>query len=322
MSSLTLHQNIVQKFHEEYLAAVSPIVEQASPVSLAQRWDVLFQCSIAPKPEWMAPDSLAAMLDLYQVPSHEHLMPKYLGDDFHWGAIVSPRVATTTGEPIAFIEHWFVTDPGDLDHVVEAVKTQWPFPYSAIWIPMAPRHRCAPFINELESVNLKECAYVADWGRARPEVSSATKLSSFSCATNQALDSWGPDFCHVLKQGRAALIPERERASLRKRIESCLQTGGIVNLHDDQGLAAHVSWCQGSEAELLIPQCWNVPYIFVRHDLRGQGLAKHMYALAAQNMGLDEIPLICARVQEDNLPSVRALEAVGAERVLEYYTVG
>lgn len=321
MNRLTLHKNIVQKFREEYLATVSPIIEHASPISLAQRWNVLFQCSIAPQPEWIAPDFLMAMLDMYQVPSYENLLPRYFGNEECWGAIVSPRVATTTGEPIAFIEHWFVSDPGDLEQITEAVKKLWPFPYAAIWIPITPGHRCASMIKGLESGCLKECAYVADWDRSRPEVRSVTKFSQFSCSTNQDLDSWWPDFCQVLSRGGTAPIPEFGIASLRKTMEACPQNGGIVTLQDDQGLAAHVSWYKGSDAELLIPQCWNIPYIFVRDDLRGQGLAKYVYALASQNMAFDEIPLVCARAQADNQPSIKALETVGAERVLEYYTV-
>lgn len=322
MTSQSLSQNIVQKFREEYLAAVAPIVGQASPVSLVQRWDVLFQCSIAPKPEWIAPDLLATMLDLYQVPSHDQLLPKYLGNEEQWGAIVSPRVGTSTGEPIAFIEHWFVTDPSDLEQGVDAIKKLWPFPFQSIWISMSPQHRCVPYIKEWKHTCLAECAYVADWSHSRPEPRSATKFNELTCSTNQAVDSWWPELCREMIRDDVGLKSGREIDSLGKEMVLCLQTGGIVNLYDHRGFAAHVSWCKGGEAELLIPQCWNVPFIFVRSDLRGQGLAKHVYALASQKMVLDEIPLVCARVQADNQPSVKALDAVGAERVLEYYTVG
>ncbi len=322
MNPPTLHQHIIQKFCEEYLASISPLITRASKVSLAQRWEVFFQCSIAPPPEMIDPELRDSMLNLYQVPSLDYLLPKYLGEEEQRGAIVSPRVATATGTPIAFVEHWFVTDPKDLTLVVESVKKHWPFPFDAIWIPLCPDHRCASFLAGWENARLEECVYVADWGCSKPEVLSATKFSQFTCSTNQELIAWWPDFLRALNRDGVGQRSEDEVISLKRAMESCLRTGGIVNLYDHQGLAAHVSWRKGSQAELLIPQCWNVPYIFVRDDLRGQGVAKHLYALASQHMALDEIPLICARVQAENLPSQKVLEAVGAEKVLDYYTVG
>jgi len=322
MNSPTLHQHIIQKFCEEYLASISPLITRASKVSLAQRWEVFFQCSIAPSPEMVDPELRDSMLNLYQVSSLDCLLPKYLGVEEQWGAIVSPRVATDTSAPIACIEHWFVTDPKDLTLVVESVKKHWPFPFEAIWIPLCPEHRCASFLAGWENARLEECVYVADWSCSRPEVLLPTKFSQFSCSTNQELNAWWPDLFRALDLSDSGLISEGEVASLKKGMVSCLQTGGIVNLSDHRGLAAHVSWFKGSEAELLIPQCWNVSYVFVRDDLRGQGVAKHLYALASQHMALDEIPLVCARVQAENLPSQKVLEAVGAEKVLDYYTVG
>ncbi|MDA0738571.1 MAG: hypothetical protein O2999_07600 [Nitrospirae bacterium] len=322
MNSPTLHQHMIQKFCEEYLASISPLITRASKVSLVQRWEVFFQCSIAPSPGMIDPELLDSMLNLYQVASLDGLLPKYLGVEEQWGAIVSPRVATDTGAPIACIEHWFVTDPKDLTLVVESVKQHWPFPFEAIWIPLCPEHRCASFLAGWENARLEECVYVADWGCSRPEVLSLTKFSQFTCSMNQELNAWWPDLFRELDRDGSPLKSEHEVLSLKRMMESCLQTGGILNLYDYRGLAAHVSWLKGSEAELLIPQCWIVPYIFVRDDLRGQGFAKHLYALASQHMALDEIPLVCARVQAENLPSQKVLEAVGVEKVLDYYTVG
>jgi hypothetical protein len=322
MNFMTLHQHIIQKFREEYLASISPIIDRASPVSMAKRWDLLFQCSISPNLEMIDPELQDSLLNLYQVHSLDFLFPKYFGNDEQWGAIVSPRISTTTGGPIAFIEHWFVTDPRDLTLVIESVKSRWPFDFEAIWIPLCPGHRCASFLQQQENVCLKECAYVADWSRSKPEVLSGTKFSQLTYSTNQKVNAWWPDLFRELSREESAATSEREMTSLKKRMEPCLRTGGIVNLHDDWGLAAHISWSQGSEAELLIPQCWNIPFIFVRSDLRGQGMAKHLYGLAAQKMVFDEMPLVCTRVQSPKQPSWKALESVGAERVMEYYKVG
>ena len=317
-----LSPDIIQKFREEYLASLPPIIDAASTVSLAQRWEVLLQCSISPRAELISPDLLSALLDLYQVTFLEQLLPKYLGEDSQWGAVVSPRMANTTGEPIAFVEQWFVVEPSNLRSLVAAVKARWPFPFSAIWIFLSPRHRCASYLSGWEAARLEECAYVADWGRARPAVPSVTKFSQFSCSLNQEMNVWWPDLFQELNRDGSASRSDGEVTSLKRGMEFCAKTGGIVNLYDARGLAAHISWSQGSEADLLIPQCWSIPFIFVRADLRGRGLAKHLYAFASQNMALEKIHFICARVQGENQASGKALESVGAERVMEYYTVG
>ncbi len=322
MNTLTVPQYIVPKFRDEYLAAVSPIVEQASSISLVQRWDVLFQCSIAPKREWMAPDFLATMLDVYQVLSHDQLMPKYLGNEEHWGAIVSPRIDTASGKPIAYIEHWFVSQSNDLEQVVEAIKKLWPFPFQAIWIAMSPQHRCVPFIQERKNACVKEYVYVADWSHSRPEPTSSTNFHEFTCLPNEPLDSWWRDFTQALNRDGKEWISEREIDSMRKGMQLSLKTGGLLNLYDLHGLAAHISWSKGSEIELLLPECWNITYIFVREDLRGQGLATYMYALASQNMSLVDISLICAHAQAAKPSSCQALESVAAERVLTFYAIG
>ncbi|MDT7043532.1 hypothetical protein [Candidatus Nitronereus thalassa] len=318
---MNLSQDIIQKFREEYLTSLPPIIDRASTVRLSHRWDGLFQCSITPRAELISPDLLSSMLDLYQVPSFEQLLPKYLGEDAQWGGIVSPRVANITREPIAYVEQWFVSDPGDLKTLIEAIKTRWPFPFAAIWIPLSPRHRCASILPGWESARLAECAYVADWGCTRPDVPSVTKFNQFSCALNQGLDEWWPDLFQELNRDISASKADSEISSLKNSLESCLRTGGILTLHDVRGMAAVISWARGSDAELLIPQCWNIPCIFVRPDLRGQGLAKHLYALASQNMLLEENPFMCARVHGENQASCKALESVGAERVMEIFTV-
>ena len=321
MNGSELPSRIIQKFREERLSTVSSIISRASPILVEQRWDVLFQCSLDPKVEWIVPDLLETMLSVYHVPSYEQLIPKYLGDDDHWGAIVAPRVATTTGEPIAFIEHWFVTDPCDVANMVLTVSARWPLPCRGIWFPLCPQHRCAPFVKGWNKAGLQECVYVADWNRFNLEVTSSKEFSHLTCSTNENLDAWWPDFCRLVTRDGGTALRKSEMASLRKQMEFCQQDGCIINLYDNQGLAAHVSWLIGSEAELLIPQCWNVQYIFVRDNLRGQGVGRYLYGLASQNMALNDPSLVSARVQAESQGSVKALEAVGAERVLEYYAV-
>lgn len=318
---MIISQRIIEKLRAEYLSVVSPIIEQASTISLVQRWNALFQCSIAPKPEWIAPEVMASMLDVYHVASVEELLPKYLGNAEQWGAVVSPRIATTTGKPIAFIEHWFVTEPSDLEQVVDAVKTQWPFFCEAIWIPISPRHRCAPLVKAWNSIHVQEYAYVANLSRNHA-VEISNQFSQYSISTNQDVNSWWPVmYGELIREGKGRMS-EDEMTSLKIGMKSSLITGGILNLNDSVGLAAHISCSHGSDAELLIPQCWNVPFVFVRDDLRGQGLAKYLYLLASQIMNFEDISLVCARVQAENQPSWKVLEAIGAEREMELYCVG
>ena len=321
MNGLTLHSDIVRKFRDEYLSSVPPVIAQASTVPVAQRWNALFQCSIAPKAEWVAPDIRGALLDLYRVSSIEKLIPKYFGDDDRWGAIVSPRVETETGERIAFIEHWFVTHPGDIERMILAIKSQWSLPFDMIFLPASPHHRCRSFLADWSQARLCECAYVAEWGRSQPAMPSAWRSNQYSCFTNQNLDSWWPEFCLLLGRYDAAPMLDRTVAALRNGMKHCLQTGGIVTLYDGQGLAAHVSWAKGSEAELLLPRCWNIHYVWVRPDLRGQGMSKYLYAVIGRQLDVEGIPLVCARAQADNLPSLKNFEGVGGERVREYYNI-
>lgn len=322
MDSLTLHRDIVQKFREEFLSAVSPTIKHASSVSAEQRWGALFQCTISPNPDLIPLPLLASMLDLYQVSSPKQLVPKYLGNNEQWGAIVSPRVGTKTGQRIAFIEHWFVTKPEDFLHAVDTVKNLWPLPFDEIWMPISPQHRCALFIKERKDARLQECAFVANWGSACPLDPSGGIKSQFSFFTNQNLESWWQDFYQEVSRNPRVPISEGEIGSLKKGMDSCSQTGSIVNLYDKKGFAGHISWSKANEPELLIPECWNIHYVFLRSDLRGQGVSQSLYALAAQLMDLTRVPLVCARVEAENWPSLHSLEDVGAERVIEYLKVG
>jgi len=321
MNSLALHQNRIQKFRDEFLSVASPVIQYASDISLAQRWNLLFQWSLNPKTELMDPDLQASLIDRYQVSSLTQLASTYLGNEDVWGAVVAPRIHTPTGDPIACFEHWFVTHPRDLQEAVDAVPPVWPFPFRSIWIPVSPSHRVVSCLKDWEPAHLQERAYVVDRRHSRPIAPSSTLLKAFSSSINPPLNIWWSEFCRMLTRKEVPDISKRTLHSLQKGVSACLETGGVLNLHDQYGLAGHVSWNKGSEPELLIPQCWTIQYIFVRQDLRGRGLARQLYALAFQNMVLDEVPLVCARVSAPNVSSWKALEGVGAERVMEYYAV-
>ena len=320
MNRLTLHQNIVQKFRESYLVAVPPVIERASSVSLAQRWDVLFQYSTQPKSELINPDVQTMLMDLYQVETLGDLSPKYVGEGVRWGAIISPRIGTWERKRVACIEHWFVTNPADLLTMLDRVKVEWDLPCDAIQLPISPNHHSVLFLAEWPQVCLEECAYVADWGRQRPPLLTSKVFKEFSFFHNQDLDAWWPDFCRLLEPESLGPELEKVNSQLRKVMERSLHSGGILNVYDHQGLAGHVSWYRGSDAELLIPQCWQIHYIVVRPNLRGQNVAQYLYALAARRMNVDHVPLVSARVQGANVHSRKAFEAVGAENVMEHYT--
>ncbi len=320
MNRLTLHQNIVQKFRESYLGAVPPVIERASSVSLAQRWDVLFHCSTQPKSEVIDSDVQTMLMDLYQVKTLGDLSPKYVGEGEHWGAIISPRIGTWVRKRVACIEHWFVTNPSDLLTMLDRVKAEWDLPCDAIQLPISPNHRSVSFLAEMPQACLEECAYVADWGATRPPLLTSKVFKEFSFFHDQDLDAWWPEFCRLLEPESLGPEPEKINSQLRKGMEQSLHSGGILNVYDHQGLAGHVSWYRGSNAELLIPQCWQIHYIVVRPNLRGQKVAQYLYALAARRMNVDHVPLVSARMQGANVHSRKAFEAVGAENVLGYYT--
>ncbi len=320
MNSLTLSQNIIQRFRAEYLSSVSPIIEHASTVSLAQRWNLLFQCSIQPKSELIDPEVQTMLMDLYQVATLEDLSPKYVGEGERWGAIISPRIGTWARKRVACIDHWFVANPADFFTMLDRVKTEWSFPCDAIQLPISPNHRSVSFLAEWPQACLEECVYAAAWGATRPPLLSSKAFKEFSFVHDQDLDAWWPDFCRLLEPESLGLESENVKSQLRKGMERSLHSGGILNVYDHQGLAGHVSWYRGSDAELLIPECWQIHYVLVRPNLRGQKVAQYLYALAARRMKLEQVSLVCARVQGANFHSRKALEAVGAENVLEYYT--
>ena len=108
---------------------------------------------------------------------------------------------------------------------------------------------------------------------------------------------------------------------LRKGISQCQEHGGVLNLYDERGLAGHVSWCLGSDAELLLPLCWQIHWIVVRPDLHGREISKLLYVEASKKMNLAKTPLVCARVQSGNLASLKTLEALGGVRVAENYLI-
>ena len=320
MNSLTLSQNIIQRFRAEYLTSVSPIIEHASTVSLAQRWNLLFQCSIQPKSELIDPEVQTMLMDLYQVAILEDLSPKYIGEGERWGAIISPRIGTWTRKRVACIDHWFVSSRSDLLPMLDRVKAEWHLPCDAIQLPISPNHRSVSFLAEGPQACLEECVYAADWGATRPPLLSSKVFKEFSFFHDQDLNAWWLDFCRLLEPEFLGPEPENVKSQLRKGMERSLHSGGILNVYDHQGLAGHVSWYRGSDAELLLPQCWRIHYIVVRPNLRGQKVAQYLYALAARRMKLEQVSLVCARVQAANFHSRKAFEAVGAENVLEYYT--
>jgi hypothetical protein len=320
MSSLTFHQNIVQKFRESYLSAVPPVIERASSVSLAQRWDVLFQYSTQPKSELINPDVQTMLMDLYQVVTLGDLSPQYIGEGERWGAIISLRIGTWARKRVACIDHWFVTNPADLLTMLDRVKAEWHLPCDAIQLPISPNHRSVSFLAEIPQACLEECVYAADWSATRPPLLSSKVFKEFSFFHNQVLDAWWSDFCCLLEPEPLGSEPENEKSQLQKGMERSLHSGGILNVYDHQGLAGHVSWYRGSDAELLIPQCWQIHYIVVRPNLRGQKVAQYLYALAARRMNVDHVSLVSARMQGANVHSRKAFEAVGAENILETYT--
>ncbi len=319
MKNLDLPQRIIQKFREERLSVVPRIIEQASNIPVSHRWDVLFRVSTNPFSEVISVDIQDELMSVYQVSRLEDLAPRYVGAGEQWGLIVTPRMRTWSRQRIAFLEHWFVTKKSDWTAIVNIVKQEWPLPFDAIQVAFHPQHRGTSYLCEWGHAQLEACAYVGDWGSTLSMVPNSDLSRRFSLDFNQDLDAWWPDLCrliepNVLGPDRAIVITQ-----LRKGIDQSRLNGGILNLYDEQGLAGHVSWSLGSDAELLIPQCWQIQFIVVRPDLRGQGIGKHLYTEAAQKMNLSMIPLVCARVQSDNLPSLKALEAVGTERVLESF---
>jgi hypothetical protein len=320
MNSLSLSQNIIQRFRAEYLTSVSPIIEHASTVSLGQRWDVLFQYSTQPKSELINPEVQTMLMDLYQVATLGDLSSKYIGEGERWGSIISPRIGTWAGKCVASIDHWFVSSRSDLLTVIDCVKAEWDFPCNAIQLSISPNHRAVSFLAEWPQARLEDCAYVADWGATRPPLLISKGFKEFSFFHDQELDAWWSDFCCLLEPEHLGPEPENLKSQLRKGMERSLHSGGILNVYDHQGLAGHVSWHRGSDAELLIPQCWQIHYIVVRPSLRGQKVAQYLYALAARRMNVDHVPLVSARMQSANFQSRKAFEAVGAENILETYT--
>jgi len=319
MKNLNLPQRIVQKFREERLSVVPRIIEQASSLPVTDRWEVLFRVSTNPFSEAISVDIQDELMSVYQVSRLEDLAPRYFGAGEQWGIVVAPRIGTWSRKRIVFLEHWFVTNPSDWTTIVNILKQEWPLPIDAVEVAIHPQHRETSHLCEWSRAQLEACAYVGDWGNKFPMVPTSDLSKRFSLSFNQDLDAWWSDFCcliepNVLGPDQAVVFDQ-----LRKGLDQSRENGGILNLYDEQGLAGHVSWSMGSDAELLIPQCWQIQCIVVRPDLRGQGLSRHLYAVAAQKMNLGQIPLVCARVQSDNLPSLKALVTVGAERVSESF---
>ena len=319
MKHFDLPQGIIQKFQEERLAVVPRIIEQASSIPVSHRWNVLFRVSTNPFSEVISLDIQDDLKSVYQVSRLEDLAPQYFGEGKQWGVIVAPRMGTWSRKRIVFLEHWFVTNPSDWTPILNIVKQEWRLPFDAVQVAVNPQHREASYLREWGRARLEACAYVGDWGSKLPMGLTSDLSKKLSSTFNQALDVWWPDLCQLIEPNVLGSDRDEVINQLRKGLNQSRENGGILNLYDEQGLAGHVSWSLGSDAELLIPQCWQIQCIVVRPDLRGRGIGKHLYATAARKMNLSMVPLVCARVQNDNLPSLKSLEAVGTESILESF---
>lgn len=313
-----ISSDVISRFRDERLSSVSSLLSGSSPISLSQRWNVFFHCTLQLQPDLIRKEVKLALMDAYKVSSLDPLAPKFVRDGEEWGALVSPGIESKDNMPIALVDHWFITNPSDFLHMFKGISQRWPFPFAGIRLSLSPSHPSASYLRNIPKIHLQEHVYLADWKHHPPQDSESCTDRTFSMLVNQSLEDWLPDLWDCFRSSWGGQENSEWKAHIRANLERSLENGGLLTIYDSQGFAGMISWYDSSDAELLLVQYWHISFIFVRPDLRNQKVGQYLYGLAAQQMNLEKTGLMGARVQAENLASHRALEKAGAERVMDY----